>query len=89
MKCPYIKPIPVQCLNCQLPDCIRDERQDNRDNYNRYRAENLDKERERDRNRRSAEKERRNTYNRDYYWKNKVKRQAYYKAWNEKKKGNA
>lgn len=70
-SCPFERPSISHCLNCPLQDCERDLRED---------------ERVRDRVRRPKEKERRNAYNRDYYWKNKEKRQAYYKAWNENKK---
>ncbi|BCK01627.1 hypothetical protein [Anaerocolumna chitinilytica] len=89
MKCQYINPTPVQCFNCQYSDCIRDEGQDNRDKYNRYRSENSEKERERDRNRYPDEKEirikrnsewqknhrtQRNAYMRERYWKQKAEK---------------
>ena len=54
-----------RCRNCPYKDCIRSINQENRDNYNRYRAENLEKERERDRLR--AKDESRKEKNRRYY----------------------
>lgn len=89
MKCPYINPT-YECLTCNFQDCNRDEGQDNRDNYNRYRSENAEKERERDRNRYPAEREsrlkrnsewqknhkaQRNAYMRERYWKEKAERE--------------
>jgi len=36
MKCPYIKPTITQCLNCSNKDCVRDERQDDREKCKKH-----------------------------------------------------
>lgn len=69
------------CFNCPYPECIRDEQQDNRDNYNRYRAENLEKESERDRNRYTTEKEKRNSNNAKWQQEHKAERSEYMKSY--------
>lgn len=84
MTCPYKYP-KFECLTCNL-QCEKAEGSYNRDNYNRYMSENLEKERERDRKRYDKEKDRRNSYNREWYKKHKAERQAYFKEYNKKKR---
>lgn len=46
MKCPYINPTIQQCEKCYLPDCVRDERQDDREKCKRYYYKDIDKSRQ-------------------------------------------
>lgn len=74
------------CFHCQFPDCIRDEQQDNRDNYNKYRSENLEKERERDRKRYASNKNRKLKSNQEWLERNKEHRREYMREYMRNKK---
>lgn len=75
------------CFNCTYNDCIRDEGQDNRDYYNNYRSSNLDKERERDRNRYKNEKDRRLANNQAWRETHKKERKEYFRKKYLERKG--
>lgn len=46
MKCPYINPTIQQCSNCSFDDCIRDEKQDDREKCKRHYYKDIDASRE-------------------------------------------
>lgn len=76
----------LDCFNCIHPDCIRDEQQDNRDNYKRYWEQNHKKELERSRRYKAKNRDKVNQANRDWYQKNKEYRREYMREYWKKKK---
>jgi hypothetical protein len=77
VKCPYSNPTIVQCNNCHLPDCVRDEKQDQREQVERWRKDNPERVKEIRHNQYIKNREKEKAYQKQYY--QKVKNTSKYK----------